>query len=95
VTAASGTVFPLALNFWYKSRLQKRRLKISFITGEEGIWGFGSGVARYFDARSESSQWAPLAKIMNSRRVKLFIEFPYIWFYNLKFVEGRKSFFKI
>ena len=53
--------------------------------------GRTSGVARFFGAWGQQSQWLSLTEIMNLRKSQLFIEFPYITLNNLKFVERRKS----
>jgi hypothetical protein len=45
------------------------------------------GVARYFDARGEQSQWPPLSEITDfNKKIALFIELYFICLDNLKLV---------
>jgi len=47
-----------------------------------------SGTARLFETTGEQSQWLPLTKNTTFKTLQSFVELPFIWLNNLKFVEG-------
>jgi hypothetical protein len=50
-----------------------------------------NGVATFIGAQGGSSQWPPLSEIMNFKKPKPLIEFPFIWLNNITHVERKES----